>query len=513
MADLLSNRTTIIYGQTINIERGVPQGDPLSPLLFILQLQPLSDALEESGVGGVTLPGELFVRDLLYADDIFLLSEKPEELNEMLKLCTDWATDNGMEFSIAKSEVMVLTGSDPPEMPVIYLYDTPLQWVREFKYLGFPIFANNKYHKYLPLDLSSVYKVVYPMADIINCGSKIGLPVIQRAQAFITMVEGKAMHNAQVADLDVKSINSYMNRGLKRITGLSDSILLRGDLGVLPAELVIHRNAFYYLWHLRRRTWFRSYLPALAELQPLRRLTSMLLQYPTLRCDMLDKMDYEDWRKIVRLSVIEKAESFYDVASRPEYRLFPNLEYAFSYRGQFYMNHRDTTDLAQIALELRQDRLPVPKNCQPWEYHPCPVCQQPRGLCGSHLLQCQQLPANLQTERSALIDEYHPGLSTEAFARGTLECFGAHIFATGDPATSFLCKSLTLGRKIARFARSQLAQSILDASDQQSESSDSISSDDLSSSQDSLENAPARRLIGATTPGGLSFMAEQIRGG
>lgn len=228
---------------------------------------------------------------------------------------------------------------------------------------------------------------------------------------------------------------------------------------------------------------------------------------------MLDKMDYEDWRKIVRLSVIEKAESFYDVASRPEYRLFPNLEYAFSYRGQFYMNHRDTTDLAQIALELRQDRLPVPKNCQPWEYHPCPVCQQPRGLCGSHLLQCQQLPANLQTERSALIDEYHPGLSTEAFARGTLECFGAHIFATGDPATSFLCKSLTLGRKIARFARSQLAQSILDASDQQSESSDSISSDDLSSSQDSLENAPARRLIGATTPGGLSFMAEQIRGG
>ena len=43
-------------------------------------------------------------------------------------------------------------------------------------------------------------------------------------------------------------------------TGLLDPIFLRRELGVLPAELVIHRNALYYLWHLRRRAWFRDYL-------------------------------------------------------------------------------------------------------------------------------------------------------------------------------------------------------------------------------------------------------------
>ena len=77
------------------------------------------------------------------------------------------------------------------------------------------------------------------MATAIHHESLVGLPVIQRVQALVVMVEGKAMHNAQVADLDVKHINSYINKVVKAITGLVDSTLLRCDLGILPAELDI----------------------------------------------------------------------------------------------------------------------------------------------------------------------------------------------------------------------------------------------------------------------------------
>ena len=147
-------------------------------------------------------------------------------------------------------------------MPDILLYDQPLEWVTEFRYLGFPVFANNKFHKYLPLDLTAVYQVVEPMKSILYPESSPELPVIQRAQAFCAMVEGKSMHNAQVADLDTKRIDRYINKGLRRTTGLRDSVFLRCDLGILPAELIVHRNAMYYLWHLRRRARFHAYLPA-----------------------------------------------------------------------------------------------------------------------------------------------------------------------------------------------------------------------------------------------------------
>jgi len=513
VADLLYNRTTTIYGHTINIGRGVPQGDPLSPLLFIIQLQPLCDALDECGVGGVTLPGGLFLRELLYADDICLLAKTEEELNRMLSVCTEWASPNGMQFSVPKSEVMVLVGNDPAELPVIRMYDSPLKWVQEFRYLGHPIFANNRNgNKHLPLDLSSVYKVVYPMASIIDHDSNYDLPVIQRAQAFVTMVEGKAMHNAQVADLDVKAINSYINKGLKRITGLQDTTLLRCDLGVLPAELVVHRNALYFLWHLRRRAWFRPYLPSLAHLHPMQRLTSMVFKYPSLRLDMLDTTEYEEWRTLVSESVIEKAECFYDTDSRPEYQLFPNKEYAFAYRGQKYTNHRDITDLAQVALELRQDRLPVTRNLQPWVYHPCPMCDEPNGMCGRHLLQCPQLPDNLKSDRSQLIEDYYPGLPGDGFARGVIECYGAHAKEScGDPSTEFLRKSLVVGRKIARYARSKL-RDVMNSQETQSnaDTSDDAISDQDDDTQEYTPECSRQRLIGDITPGGLSFMAMQL---
>ena len=459
--DLLTNRTTTIYGHTINIGRGVPQGDPLSPLLFILVLQPLSDAIAAYDGGGVTLPGDLLLKDLFYADDIGLLAESAAELQGLIQVCEEWALENGFTFSVEKTKVMILAGHIPTLLPTLILHDSPLEWVLEFRYLGFPLYASNKRRKkFIPLDLKSVYQVLAPMAGIVHHESLVCLPVIQRAQALVTMVEGKAMHNAQVADLDVKNINSYVNKSLKAITGLSDSTLLRCDLGVLPAELVVHRNALYYLWQLRHQAWFKASLPALAALEPLRRLTSMLLYYPSLRMDVLDSLDQTEWRKCVKLAVIERAESFYNTRDHQDRRLAslnPDEEYGFAYRGQRYTNNAYTTDMAQIALELRQHHLPMPRHLRPWDHHPCPLCSQPLSLNGHHLLQCHQLPPNLIEARASLIQRYSPDLSPIHFADRVLACHGAHLGKTDqDSSTDFLRSSLALGRKIARFVKSTL---------------------------------------------------------
>ena len=460
VADMLTHRTTVIYGNTVHIGRGVPQGDPLSPLLFILMMQPLSDALAQHPYGGVKLPGDLSIKDLLYADDIALLAETAEDLNSMLQVCQEWANETGFVFSVDKSKVMVLTGANPADLPPIAMYGEPLEWVKVFQYLGFPIFANNKPHKHLPLDLKSVFQVVGPMASILYPGSAPDLPLIQRTQAFYTMVEGKAMHNAQVADLDIKNIDSYVNKGLKRVSGLLDSTQLRCDLGILPAELVVHRNAMYYLWHLRRQVWFRQYLPALADLQPIKRLTSMVLAYRDLCLRDIDHMEYDQWRTAVKKAILDRSRTYYSTDGYADYCLYPEEEYGFKYRGQDYLNNLYTTNLGQTAIVLRHDRLcGVP---QPWEHHPCVYCGQPAGLQGRHLLQCASLPANLIEDRRKLIEAFYPDLSLANFARATVACAGAHLDDSAHTLLLFLRRSLALGRKIIRHARKTAREALQD---------------------------------------------------
>ena len=62
----------------------------------------------------------------------------------------------------------------------------------------------------------------------------------------------------------------YANKHLRAAAGLwsetNTSTFLRCEFGVLPVSLVVDRKALYFLWHLRRETWFRQYLLYLAHL-------------------------------------------------------------------------------------------------------------------------------------------------------------------------------------------------------------------------------------------------------
>lgn len=456
IVDLLSNRTTTIYGRSIPVGRGVPQGDPLSPLLFILFLHPLSKKLEECGVKGAELPGGLILRDLEYADDINLMSETAEGMNTMLDVCVDWAGIEGLEFSVEKSKAMVLAGPTQEDLPQIMLGSSPLEWVKSFNYLGCTIMAYNKVYKYDPS--KSINKAVMPVIPALHYGNMSNLPLIHRARALVVLAEGRALHNAQVMDLNPNSINSYINKGLRAISGLTDTTLLRCDLGIMPAELTIHRNCMYFLWHIHRNAWFSKYLPDMQHLYPVRRITSMTLQYDDIQLDMLNSDSREQWRNRVRKAINKKATTFYNVSRHQDMAMYPNRTYEFRKGGQRYLSNPDTMDLAQAALELRQHRLPVARDLMPRDHHPCPFCGREGSMNGHHLLQCHYIPDELNRERENIMRECYPTFSLESFALGTVSGFGAHVRQAGNCHYSTVSwrKSVILGRKIAWAARSAL---------------------------------------------------------
>jgi len=104
----LSNRVAILHfdGQQtedIPVAAGVPQGSPLSPVLFILYIASLYKALKED---------HPLVSIVGFADDTNLLvfgknsAANTKQLEKAWKTCLQWASTRGMAFAAQKCELI-----------------------------------------------------------------------------------------------------------------------------------------------------------------------------------------------------------------------------------------------------------------------------------------------------------------------------------------------------------------------------------------------------------------------
>lgn len=138
------------YSSEVRVGKGLKQGCPLSPLLYMLYTAGVERKILASGVGFVverisdglkeqqTLPG------LVFADDIVLLAGNSGDLQTLVTSCAEAMAPLGLQFNTKKSAVVNFSGPGLPGLLTLpdggLLPEAP-----EYRYLGVNFWAQVDY--------------------------------------------------------------------------------------------------------------------------------------------------------------------------------------------------------------------------------------------------------------------------------------------------------------------------------------------------------------------------------
>ncbi|KAF5796291.1 putative RNA-directed DNA polymerase [Helianthus annuus] len=151
MGLLMTARTSILVNGSptleFDIQRGVRQGDPLSPLLFILAMEALHIATKSAvDVGifkGLKTPGEgPTISHLLYADDALFVGEwSDENFHNLARMLRCFHLSSGLKVNFSKSKVF---GIGVGHNDVLETASIPgcEKGSLPFSYLGLPVGSN-----------------------------------------------------------------------------------------------------------------------------------------------------------------------------------------------------------------------------------------------------------------------------------------------------------------------------------------------------------------------------------
>jgi len=121
------------------LERGVRQGDPLSPYLFVVAIEILAISIRSNtNIKGITI-GDNETKLLAYADDITVSLSDIISAKELLDSLNTFERFSGLKMNVSKTKAMWIgTMKNSVEKPL------GLEWCMTVKNLGVQFSCNQK---------------------------------------------------------------------------------------------------------------------------------------------------------------------------------------------------------------------------------------------------------------------------------------------------------------------------------------------------------------------------------
>ena len=250
------NRSTT---QFFDYNKGVLQGNPLSPILFNLFINEIFKTVKNED-SMLTLDDTHFFNALMYADDLILLSPTAEGLQQSLNslgaFCQTWK----LNINIKKTKCMTFSNGHLKKLTTFYINNTPIDHTTTYKYLGITIKSIKCSFKPTLDDLSTrANKAIYALRAKLPFKA---LPIKTLLKVFDACITPILLYGSELWEpytaLDWKKweeskIERVHTQFLKRLLGVNTSttnVMARAELGRHSLQELITRRCIRYITHV-----------------------------------------------------------------------------------------------------------------------------------------------------------------------------------------------------------------------------------------------------------------------
>jgi hypothetical protein len=258
-------------------DKGVPQGEVMSPLLFNLFIESLSRRLKAlPGFEGVTVTSRsasksaaacaaapaFHLTHLLYADDLVILAATTEQLQRALTEVDTWCNAFGMQMGLArhKTEAMAFRADRSDDLTTLPRLTLPggrtVAWTKEYKYLGLPMRCDLSVEPHVGKyagKLRSLHGRFFAFNKAVQ-----RLPAAFQQQVVTTMLAGSVSYLMGVlplTDTAMRNLDGVMRkvtRGITHCPHSAPTTLVDAERQTLPFSALVlkhHMRLYFYLKH------------------------------------------------------------------------------------------------------------------------------------------------------------------------------------------------------------------------------------------------------------------------
>ena len=228
------------------IETGIPQGSPVSPILFLIYISGVFDSVTETSPDIMSL---LFVDDLGFIASGYSVKEITKALEKVAQTVIQWGKSNAVTYDIAKTEAAIFSKSHRQRLNKqiakldIRIGQKVLSSIEATRWLGIWLDSQLKFTAHVNQKIKAAQAAEIQIKGLTRTyGMVPGL--VRRVQ--LAVVQSIALYGVELwwkgQKNNEQTVQKLLNRQARSITGMYPSTPIHpllSEAGLIPAKILL----------------------------------------------------------------------------------------------------------------------------------------------------------------------------------------------------------------------------------------------------------------------------------